>query len=202
MKRLTWRHNKATGHGCFGANYVIQTATESKYFIFRQHKRITKQYFLLYNIRVMFRGFMKLKTKDRLLIKSCGRNKNYFWFSVGSTNGCHIQWLDFVYAYVRKLTKCLLLSASLPQWSIYYFFTLCFNIPINTLLKLAKIHEFPLVITNILENNHWLCSTDQTATAVTRTNLCGRRVFQIVAAYMFRRAFSILIANWRGMLKC
>ena len=154
-----------------------------KYFIFRQHKCITKQYLLLYNITVMLRVFVKLQTKDRLLIKLCGRNKKYFWFSVGSTNGCHIQWLDFAYAYVTKLTKCLLFSASLPHWSIYYFFALCFKLPINNLLKFAKIHEFLLVITNILENNHWICSTDQAVTATTRTNLFGRRVFQIVAAY-------------------
>lgn len=61
-----------------------------QYFIFRQHKSITKQYLLLYNTRVMFRVFINLKTKDRLLIKLCGRNKKYFCFSAGSTNGGHI----------------------------------------------------------------------------------------------------------------
>jgi hypothetical protein len=65
-----------------------------------------------------------------------------------------------------------------------FFYNLCFNNPINNLLKLAKIHEFLLVITNILENNHWLCSPDQAVTTITRTNLFSRCVFQIVAAYI------------------
>ena len=71
-----------------------------------------------------------------------------------------------------------------PSGRHIIFYIFCFNIPINNILKLAKIHAFLLVITNILEYNYWLCSTDKAVTTITRTNLFGRCVFKILAAYI------------------
>jgi hypothetical protein len=54
----------------------------------------------------------------------------------------------------EKTDKVSIIVTTPPPLVDINFYILCFYSLINNLLKLAKIHEFLLVITNFLENNH------------------------------------------------